>query len=481
MKSLKKVDLSSLSGESTSSAVTNIRNLISAINSMGNINVAGVQTFSTAIASIGKISMDGLVTSLQNSSAQVQSAITNLLNTVSASLNAGSAIIGVASTNLGRNIGTNIGTGLQSGVLNISSIVSVAISSIVASLNAQSSAFSSAGTSMGNGLVNGLTTSISAIPARISGTISGVATSVSGQTGAFRSAGSSLINALSSGFTGGSGNLKSAANSVMSSTLSAIRSKEASFRSAATSLMNRFVSGIRSATSSATGAVRSMMSSAVSATNGYYSSFYSAGANLARGFAAGISANSYMAAARARAMASAAASAARSALDINSPSRVMYKIGDFAGKGFVNALTEYVGESEKIGMNVADSAISGLRDTLSALSEAIDSDIDVTPTIRPVLDMSDVRSGIGTINSLSGLSPSLSVLADVRGINSSVNGRVQNGGNDDVVSELKRLRTGIKELPRNTYTVNGVTYDDGSAIGDAVSALVRAARIERRV
>ena len=36
-------------------------------------------------------------------------------------------------------------------------------------------------------------------------------------------------------------------------------------------------------------------------------------------------------------------------------------------------------------------------------------------------------------------------------------------------------------MPRNTYHVNGITYDDNSNVASAVKSLVRAARIERRV
>lgn len=481
LKSFKKVDFNSLASESISSAITNIKSLISAINSMGSLNSGNIETFSSAISSLGKISMDGLTTSLQSASSQVPMAITSLLNTISVTLTVGMGTVSASANVAGRNIGLSISNGLQSGVSGVSAVMSSVIASIAVSLAAQSAVFQVSGVSMGTSLANGITSSISAIPSKISGTIAGVANSVKGQSGTFRSAGTSLISALSSGFTSGKGQLTSTTNSIMRSMLNAIRSKESSFRSSATTLMNRFVSGIRAGTASAAGAVRSMMSSAVSATNGYYSSFYNSGANLARGFANGISANSYMAAARASAMASAAASAARRALDEHSPSKVMYKIGDFAGKGFVNALSDYVSVSNRAGSSMAESAMSGLKDTLSALGSAIDSDINVQPTIRPVLDMSSVRSGIGMINGLSGLSPSMSLLADVRGINSSMSQRGQNGGNGDVVSELKKLRSGIKDMPRNSYTVNGVTYDDGSAVGDAVGALIRAARIERRV
>ena len=481
LKSLKKVDFDKLSGDSVSATITNVENLILAFNSMSGINIGSIETFNSAIEALGKVSLDGITTTLQSASSQVQTAITNLLNTISVSLTVGMGTVSASANIAGQNIGLSISNGLQSGVIGVSAVMSSVIASIAISLAAQSAVFHVSGVSMGTSLSEGLTSSISAIPSKISGTIAGVANSVKGQSGTFRSAGSSLITALGSGFTSGKGQLTSNANSIMSSMLDVIRGKESAFRSSASALMSRFVSGIKAETSSATGAVRSMMSAAVSATNGYYSSFYNSGANLARGFANGISANSYMAAARASAMASAAASAARRALDEHSPSRVMYKIGDFAGQGFVNALRDYVSVSERVGSGVANSAISGLRDTLSSLGEAIDSDVDIVPTIRPVLDMSNVRSGLGVITGLSGLSPSISLLADVQSINSSVNRRGQNGSNDDVVRELRKLGNKIKENPSNSYTINGITYDDGSNIEDAIKTLVRAARVERRM
>ena len=480
LKSLKSVDFDSLASESISSAITNVKNLINTINSMSGINTGAIETFSTAISSIGKISMDGIATSLQTAAIQVQTSITNLLNTITTSLNSGMTAVSASANIAGQNIGKSIVSGLQTGSSNIGMTMSVVIASISASLASQSTAFHSAGVTMGNNLASGISTSVSAIPSKISGTISGIASSIRGQSESFRSAGTSLIQALSSGFTSGQNKLTSAANTIMNSMLNTIRGKSSGFKSAATTLITSFANGISGSVGKVTSAVGSMMRSAVSATNGYYSSFYSSGLNLAKGFANGISANSYMAAARASAMASAAATAARRALNEHSPSRVMYKIGDFAGLGFVNALKDYVSVSEKAGSNVANSAVSGLRDTLSSLGRAIDGGIEINPTIRPVLDMSNVRSGIGVINGLSGLSPSMSILADVQSINSSVNGRSQNGGNGEVVSELRRLRTSIKEMPRNSYNIGDVTYDDGSAVGDAVSALVRAARIERR-
>ena len=58
--------------------------------------------------------------------------------------------------------------------------------------------------------------------------------------------------------------------------------------------------------------------------------------------------------------------------------------------------------------------------------------------------------------------------------------RYQNGTNNEVVSALKDLKNSIDSTSGDTYYFDGITYDDGSNISDAVQTLVRAARVERR-
>ena len=482
LKSLKEVNLKSLASETISSAVTNIKSLISTINSMGSMNVSGVQSFSNAINSLGKVSMNGLVTTLQTGTAQVQTAITGLLNTITAALNSGGIAISAAANNTGRSIGSSIGSGLQSGVMNISSIMASTIASIANSLISQSTTFHASGVAIGTGLSNGIISSMASIPTTISSTITSVASSVKGQSGTFRSAGLSLMTALSSGVANGKGQLMTATNSTMSQMLNAIRSKTSAFTSAAKTLMSAFTTGIRGATSSVTSAIRSMMSSAVSATNGYYSSFYSSGANVARGFANGISANTYMATAKARAMANQAASAARAALNEHSPSRVFYEIGDFAGQGFVNALDDYGQLSYKAGGSMADYATQGLRRAIRTVGDLLENGVDTQPRIRPVLDLSDVESGTGTLQSmLSNTDMTIGASANIRAISAMMRQNGQNGPNDDVISAINKLRSELGNVGGTSYNINGITYDDGTNVSEAVKSLIRAARIERRV
>jgi len=240
-----------------------------------------------------------------------------------------------------------------------------------------------------------------------------------------------------------------------------------------------FIKGIDGKIPTAERSCKTLVSKSAKAISDKKSSFKSAAKDLVKGFAEGISANTYMAEAKARAMAKAAAEAAEDELDINSPSKVLRDIGYSVPEGFalgIDKLTKVVGVSAS---SMGDTAISGVRSSISRIANLFDGDMDVQPTIRPVLDLSDVRAGAGSISRMFGSGASLGVEANLRAIGSSMNR--QNGGNDDVISAIDKLRDDIKNINNNTYTINGITYDDGSNITEAVRSIVRAAKIERRI
>jgi len=212
-----------------------------------------------------------------------------------------------------------------------------------------------------------------------------------------------------------------------------------------------------------------------------YTKFFNIGAYLVSGFCDGIDENTYKAEAQAAAMAAAAAIAAEEELDENSPSKVGYAIGDFFGLGFVNGIGDYSDKAYNTSADMAGRAKKGLTEAVSKIKDFIDSDMDTQPTIRPILDLSDVESGASALDNMLGFNSRVGVLANAGTINSMMNQRIQNVGNDDVVSAIDRLRDKLDGVGSSNYNINGVTYDDGSNIAETVKALVRAVRIEGRV
>jgi hypothetical protein len=202
---------------------------------------------------------------------------------------------------------------------------------------------------------------------------------------------------------------------------------------------------------------------------------------LVTGFANGISANRYKATAQAKAMAAAAANAARKELDEHSPSRVGYEIGDFFGIAFVNAIVDNTKKAYAASSDMANSAKTGLKNAIDKVGRIISGEVDINPTIKPVLDLTDVRSGANAINGMFGLQPSVGVLATVGAVNSMMSQRNQVASNDDVVYAINKLAKRMDNIGNTTYQVNGVTYDDGSNITAAIQEIVRYLRIEGRV
>lgn len=289
----------------------------------------------------------------------------------------------------------------------------------------------------------------------------------------------SAVDKFISAFSDSSSKVSSAGSKMTDSFIKGVESKESLLVGVGKNMASKFASGISQNTKAIKDSFSAVLKAAISLIKSYYSQFREAGKYAVDGFADGINANTYKARAKAKAMADAASEAAAKALDERSPSKVFYGIGDYAGVAFVNALKDHTTKAYKASFEMASKAKSGLSDAVAKISDVINSDIDAQPTIRPVLDLSDVRAGASSISRMFGGNPSVGVMSNVRAITSMMNGN-QNGGNDDVISAIKDLGNKISGKTGDTYQINGITYNDDSNVSDAVATLVRAVRVERR-
>ena len=125
----------------------------------------------------------------------------------------------------------------------------------------------------------------------------------------------------------------------------------------------------------------------------------SAGNNVGVGFAKGLQAIAPKVKAYAANLAKSAMASMRSYLKIKSPSRVAMEIGEYTGEGFAIGM-------EKTEMSVNDSAQDlgktaekSLTTALSAAYDNLTSEV-TDPTIKPVLDLSDIQNGASSIDSM---------------------------------------------------------------------------------
>ena len=303
--------------------------------------------------------------------------------------------------------------------------------------------------------------------------------SAKSKAGEFLSAGKQWVTSIGSGIKGAVGTVTGAISSLVSNAVSKARSAASQFLSAAKQWVSQLASGIRSGAGQAASAVRSCVSSAVSAARGAAGQFISAGRSMIQGLISGIKSAASSVASAARSVVQGAINAAKSALKINSPSKVFIEIGKFTGEGFVVGMDRTAGAVANSAASLADSAISNVRDSISKIANAVNANIDTQPTIRPVLDLTNVQNGARTLN---GMLDSSQLSASLSGDMSRSIGTIQNRNNNgEVVSALKDLKDGLANTGGSSYVINGITYDDGSNIRDAIETLIRATNIERRI
>lgn len=298
------------------------------------------------------------------------------------------------------------------------------IEGFINAFNNASSRVSAAATSMLTTFINAANAQKSAVVSTFTTMVNSVISSLTSQQYQFTTIGSTMMTNFITGIRGKDSLARNTFLTLINGCLTTLRNKFYEFNTVGQAVMTNLIAGIRSKDQTARDTFVQIVSGCLTAIRNKYTDFYNAGKYLVEGFADGITANTYLAEAKARAMAAAAARAAERELDERSPSKVGYRIGDFFGLAFVNAISDYADKSYKAGTNMAAAAKNGLSNAISKIREFVDGEIEVQPTIRPVLDLSEVRSGAGRLTAILSRSQAMKISSSM---NRETTGEIQNG------------------------------------------------------
>ena len=131
----------------------------------------------------------------------------------------------------------------------------------------------------------------------------------------------------------------------------------------------------------------------------------------------------------------------------------------------------------RAGTKANGNVLSGLKSAAEDIVNAMSLSTEFQPTIRPILDLSDITSGGKRINSIfDGFSISTSFRL------ASTSNSMFNANRSNTISPLDILKN-VSGTPKtvNNYEINGISYDDGSTIANAVLQLINAVRVEERM
>lgn len=345
---------------------------------------------------------------------------------------------------------------------------STAVKSLVEAINATDSV-----------KATGTSTFVQAVDTLAETNISGFVSAFKGSSSKVKNVGSMLTSALAGGVKSKSNTLSATASNMAESMKNAIASKDKEFQKVGVALISALAIGIQAQANQAVNAANYVGASAANGSGQAYTSFYVNGINLGRGLVLGMNAMQQSAYNSGYALGQAAVRGEKDGQKSHSPSKLTIQAGKWLGEGLIIGMNAMESKTYGAGKSMGETAFDSIRSALSGMNDIIDSDMDTTPTIRPVLDLTNVKATAGKLNGLF-TDPAFTPLANLRAIGNISARNNQNGNSDEVVRAINRLGKSLNNVGNTYNSINGVTYDNGNEISNAVETLVRAATVGRR-
>lgn len=409
----------------------------------------GMQQLTTAsqaastIFSTMTMNIQPLLISLQSIGPTASASMTTLVSAVNSSTTCFTLLSSTAVT-----VMSNMMSSIASTVLIQSSLITsafnVMMNTVVASISGKQAIFISAGISMMNGLYSGILMSSSGIPGVVSITIIRAATVIMAQRGLYITAGVTLMAGLSAGLTTGSVTMMTAISSIINRSQVLITARRNQFQSAGNILMVALASGIRSGASSINGAIASALSSCSSAIRSHRNSFQSAGSYLGDGLVIGINAKQGAVYQAGYNLGKKAVEGEHAGQQSHSPSKLTIKAGHWLGEGLVIGMKQMGKTVYKTGKAMGSDAVDSISGALSSINDISVNDLDLSPTIRPVVDMDELQNRSQNLQIGADLSASLlsKPVNSLQEIISNAQANI-NASNNEVIRAINDLRSDL--------------------------------------
>lgn len=192
------------------------------------------------------------------------------------------------------------------------------------------------------------------------------------------------------------------------------------------------------------------------------------GKNIVEGVAKGIRDNKSIAIEAAVEMAVEALEAAKNALGIASPSKAFMELGYYSDEGLAQGFTKYGAVVREAAAETAYSAVDELTGVFGRIADIVDGNIDLDPTIRPVLDLTNLQFGASQIGSLLGLNDpyALNAVGTISGIQNDAS--LMAGLAGSLTDAINGMKT-ENEIPPVTINIYPTENQSAEEIAEVVS------------
>jgi len=402
----------SISGINTSlldSVISELHALVDLANGITSVDTSGLTRFAKDLTTMGNNGIDGFIQAFTDANAKVQKSVTDMLDTVISTMQSQTGTLTSAGTTAGQSLGTGVTDGIASKKAVILLTASAVCQALVQTMQTglPSNTFNTIGQ---NNVMQPLINGMSAKRGLLLSTARNLCTSLiqpfrtSLPSNTFNTIGQNVIQALINGMNAKKSSLLTTARNLCTALVSKFKAElpNSTFNTIGQNIVQALANGISSKKNAAVDAAKDVCTAVKNAFSNNLTSgdLRPVGANAAQGLADGIRSKIDEIADAAIDAAKKAVAAAKKELDEHSPSKVFFKIGENVDLGMVNGIRAYLGRIGDAGTSMGREAIDSMKSAIAHVSDIVNGEMDAEPTIRPVLDLSNVQNGVGKINSL---------------------------------------------------------------------------------
>lgn len=261
--------------------------------------------------------------------------------------------------------------------------------------------------------------------------------------------------------------MKASGEQMITSLVAGVTAMLSEITKAATLVVATFGTGIASRRLTLSGYGKIIPSAAYNGAKEKTGDFYDLGQDAADGYARGIRSKAQDVADEAREMVAKAITAAQNEQNSASPSKVFRGLGRDGGEGYALGFGDTVSMVVAAVSDTGHAGIMAMQDTITKIRDSVDTGMNFNPVITPVLDLSQMMSGVTSANTmLSGMELNGLAASAAFAIANQHNAALAQAKAEDPVNYTKDL----SNLIENTRNIVNAVRENRYAIIDGDSA-----------
>lgn len=298
---------------------------------------------------------------------------------------------------------------------------------------------------------------------------SGFIKNVDDYTSSAYTIGQDIMTQLNDGFTDYQNKIVDSSKDAMTGVVNEFKGHDYEFKVAGNNIALHTRNGINHSAPQTKIAIASLADSLSLLVRYRYNNMYKAGVYLVTGLRNGINDSTSKATTAITVLMDEVIKAAKNTADIRSPSRVFAKMGYYVVAGFANGIVNNTDMSTNASETMTNKAIDNVKTAMTRLCQMFDDDLNTSPTITPVMDLSSVNRGMAAISDMMS-NNSFSLNTNTDPVRAALHTKNQNGIIDN------RKTSNMDVTNNNTFNISNAS--NPKAVAVEVSDILRR-QIER--